>query len=218
MKLLLFLAAPAPRPGRAHAPGRGRGRGGLLGRGAGGRGASSQSKGLELRASPGAVQGSPLTTDTALVRLPGRQGVAQRARSITVLGTPVRPPRSAAEPEALDERPVAGDIVVLEVAEQPAAAADHLQEAAARVVVVLVDLEVLGELVDARGQQGHLHLGRAGVALLGRVLGDDLGLVVLDQHAATSPMTVRILPGGPGWRWIGAARGPASRTVAGPCG
>src|SRR5215211_7185363 len=171
-----------------------------------------------LRVVGWAFQGLPLTTDMALVRLPRRQGVAQRARRIRPPRAPLRPPRSAAQAEAFDERPVAGDIVVLEVAEQPAAAADHLQQAAARVVVVLVNLEMLGELVDARGQQGHLDLGRAGVAFLGRVLGDDLGLVVLDQHAATSPMTLRILPGGPGWRWNGAARGPASRAVAGPNG
>src|SRR5215207_6134598 len=171
--------------------------------GAGGRGASSQSKGLGAarRLGASAFQGSPLTTDIdrssgspvgrALLSAPGASSSSARR---------LRPPRSAAQAEAFDERPVAGDIVVLEVAEQPAAATDHLQQAAARVVVVLVDLEMLGELVDARGQQGHLDLGRAGVAFLGRVLGDDLGLVVLDQHAATSPMTMRILPGGPGWR------------------
>src|SRR4029450_928261 len=161
--------------------------------------------------------GSPLTTDTAARRLSVNRALlsAPGASPSSADTGRMHPPRSAAQAEALDERAVAGDVVALEVAQQPPAAADHLEQAATRVVVVLVDLEVLGERVDARGEQGHLDLGRAGVALLGRVLGDDLGLVVLDQHAATSPMTVRILPGGPGWRCDGAARGPASRTVAG---
>src|SRR5919201_4037281 len=145
------------------------------------RGASSQSKGLEAVG----LQGSPLTTGRASPAGPV-SGSDQRTSGVTAFRTPSPPPRSAAQAEALDERPVACDVGGLEVAEQPAPAADHLQQAAARVVVVLVDPQVLGELVDAGGEQGHLDLGRAGVALLGRVLRDDLGLVVLDQHAATS--------------------------------
>src|SRR5919201_897412 len=89
-------------------------------------------------------------------------------------------PTTTAPPASLASLPVSSSMSL------PPPAADHLQQAAARVVVVLVDPQVLGELVDAGGEQGHLDLGRAGVALLGRVLRDDLGLVVLDQHAATS--------------------------------
>ena len=49
------------------------------------------------------------------------------------------------------------------------------------VLVLLVDLEVLGEVVDAAGEQRDLHLGRAGVGLVEPVLGDDLGLLAIDD-------------------------------------
>ena len=56
---------------------------------------------------------------------------------------------------------------------QAAALADHLEQATAGMVVVLVFLEVLVQVVDALGQQSDLHLGGTGVALVNRVLGDD---------------------------------------------
>ena len=42
-------------------------------------------------------------------------------------------------------------------------------------VVVLVGAQVLGELLDAVGEDRDLDLGGAGVALMGGVLGDELG-------------------------------------------
>jgi hypothetical protein len=44
-------------------------------------------------------------------------------------------------------------------------------------VVVLVLLEVLVQVVDALSQQSDLYLGGTGVALVNRVLGDDLSFV-----------------------------------------
>jgi len=43
------------------------------------------------------------------------------------------------------------------------------------VVVVLVGAQVLGQLVDAGGQNGNLNLGGTGVAFVGSVVQDDLG-------------------------------------------
>ena len=61
---------------------------------------------------------------------------------------------------------IALDVVAAEVLQQAPALADQHQQAAPGVMVLLVAAQVLGELVDARRQQGHLHLGRAGVALV----------------------------------------------------
>ena len=47
---------------------------------------------------------------------------------------------------------------LLEVLEEAPALADEQQQAAARVVVVLVRLEVLGEVLDALGEEGDLDL------------------------------------------------------------
>ena len=47
---------------------------------------------------------------------------------------------------------------------------------------MLVDAQVLGQLVDAGGQDGNLNLGGAGVALVSSVLQDVLGLLFLQNH------------------------------------
>ena len=42
--------------------------------------------------------------------------------------------------------------------------------------------QMLGQLIDAGGQDGNLDLGGAGVAFVGRVVQDDLGLLFLLNH------------------------------------
>ena len=78
-----------------------------------------------------------------------------------------------ANPELCDDRAVALDVDLLEVVQQATALADELEKATAGVVVLLVDLEVLGEVADALREQRDLNLGRAGVGLAALVLGDD---------------------------------------------
>src|SRR5450756_564423 len=80
---------------------------------------------------------------------------------------------SAAQAEPLDEAAVAVDVDLLKVAEQPTALADQEQQATTRVVVVLVHLQVLGEVLDARAEHRDLDLRGAGVTLMGGVLGHD---------------------------------------------
>ena len=62
-----------------------------------------------------------------------------------------------------DDGAVTLDVLVHQVVEHLAALTDHLQQAPAAVVVVLVDLQVLGELLNPGGQNGDLNLGGAGV-------------------------------------------------------
>src|SRR5947209_6563299 len=80
----------------------------------------------------------------------------------------------AAQPQPLDERAVALHVFVFQVAEQPTTTTDELEKATLGVEVVLVGLHVLGEVVDAAGQQCDLDLGRSGVTGAGAVLVDDL--------------------------------------------
>src|SRR6218665_263634 len=77
------------------------------------------------------------------------------------------------KPQALDQRAVARDVDVLEVAEETATLSDEQEEATTRVVVVLVLLQVLGEVLDPLGEGRNLHLGGSGVSRGGRVLVDD---------------------------------------------
>ena len=81
-----------------------------------------------------------------------------------------------------DNRAVPLDVLLGQVVQQLAAFADHLIQAAAAVVVVDVHPQVLGELLDAGGENGDLHLGGAGVGLVGAVGLDNRGLLVLADH------------------------------------
>ena len=80
----------------------------------------------------------------------------------------------AAQAEVRDDVAVAVQVGALEVAQQAAALADEHQQAAARVVVLGVRAQVLGQLVDPLGQERDLDLGGAGVVLGAAVLGDQL--------------------------------------------
>ena len=71
-------------------------------------------------------------------------------------------PKSAAQAETLDERTVTLDVDVSQVTQQAATTADQQQQATTGVVVVRVGLEVLGQILDAAGQQRDLHLGGTG--------------------------------------------------------
>ena len=69
-----------------------------------------------------------------------------------------------------DDGAIAVDVLLGQVVQQAAALADHHEKAAAGVVVVLVLTQMLGQLVDAGGQDRDLDLGGTGVALMGRIL------------------------------------------------
>src|SRR5262249_43844938 len=111
----------------------------------------------------------------------GRPRWASRPR---ILNLPAQP-KLPAQPELLDQCPVAADVLAGQVLQQAPAATHEQQQAAAAVMVVLVDLEMLGQVVDPPAQQRDLDLRRAGVTLCGRVLGDDLVLHLgVERHVA----------------------------------
>src|SRR5690606_7304009 len=76
----------------------------------------------------------------------------------------------ATQTEALNERTVTVDVDVLQVTQHAATLADEQQQATTRVVVVLVRLEVLGQVLNALREHCNLNLGGTGVTGLGRVL------------------------------------------------
>ena len=73
---------------------------------------------------------------------------------------------SAAQTQPVDQRAVALHIDLGHVLQQPAPPSDQQQQTAPRVVVVLVHLEVLGEVGDPPGQQCDLRLRGSGVGLM----------------------------------------------------
>src|SRR5262249_21397886 len=100
-----------------------------------------------------------------------------------------------AQAERFDQLAIAIEALALEVLEQRTALADHLEQAAAAVVVLVVELAVLGEVQDALGQKGDLHFRGAGVALVLPKLRDRLGLAYGgNRHGNSSRRRPR-----PGW-------------------
>ena len=75
--------------------------------------------------------------------------------------------RLAAQAETLDQGAVTLDVDAHEVVEQISSLANHLQQAAAAVMILVVGLEMLGQVVDPVGKDRDLYLGGTGVTLVG---------------------------------------------------
>src|SRR6516162_7747428 len=100
------------------------------------------------------------------VTRPGRLAVMGYRRP-AMAGTPFRNASLAAQAKALDQLPVALLILLLQIVQQPAPLADHHQQAAAGMEILLVRLEMIGQVLDALGQQRHLNLRRTRIAFGG---------------------------------------------------
>src|SRR5256885_1617186 len=110
----------------------------------------------------------------------GTQGRSDgvRSRSLRPVRRPVARERSFAKAEPLDEPTIALRVARLQIVEQLPPARDHAQQAATRVVILGVGLEMIRETVDARSEQRNLHFGRTGIACDPLMIGDDLSLIL----------------------------------------
>src|SRR5690349_15008756 len=89
--------------------------------------------------------------------------------------------------EPLDQRLITPLIDLLQIVEKTTALADHLEEAAARMVVLLVGFEVIGERIDALGEDRNLDFGRTRVNGLGGIFFDERGFALLSHgHSVIS--------------------------------
>ena len=87
--------------------------------------------------------------------------------------------------ELFNDRTVALDIGLLQVAQKISSVTNHLLQAATAVVVLVVALEVFGQILDSVGQKRDLYLGRTGVAFVCSVSCDD-GLLFFFLHCHDS--------------------------------
>jgi len=78
----------------------------------------------------------------------------------------------AAQAETADQRLVTCLVDALDVVKKATTLRNQLQEAATRMIVILVALEVFGEVGDTLGKNGNLYFRRTGVAFLGGVFLD----------------------------------------------
>ena len=80
-----------------------------------------------------------------------------------------------------DDGTVTLDINLLQVVEQVSSVTNHLEQTSAAVVILVVGLQVLGQVVDTVGQKSDLNLRRTGVTLVDGI-GLDNGLLFVFQH------------------------------------
>ena len=78
--------------------------------------------------------------------------------------------------QLLDQLTVAVYVLLLQVCQHAAALTYHLQQAAAGMVVLRMLLQVLGQLLDARGQDCYLYLRGTGIGFVSSVCLNDRGL------------------------------------------
>jgi len=90
--------------------------------------------------------------------------------------------------QTADQILIAGLVRLLQVVQQLAPLIDHLEQTAPGVVVVLVTSEVVGELVDPRREQCHLHFRRPCIGRIPPVLGDDLGFLCRFESHFDDPL------------------------------
>ena len=74
--------------------------------------------------------------------------------------------------ESLDQVRVALCVLRFQIVEQPTAAADEHQQAAARVMIFCVRLEMLSEVVDSFAEECNLNFWRTGIAVVSLVRAD----------------------------------------------
>lgn len=86
------------------------------------------------------------------------------------------------EIQLLEQLVILGQVVPLQVVEELATAGGHLQKPAARVEVFAVRAQVLGQVIDASGEQRDLDFGRTGILFVGFVFLDDFGFNDCSGH------------------------------------
>ena len=87
-----------------------------------------------------------------------------------------------ANAELGDHGPVTIRIVRLQVIQQSTALAHQHQQTAPRSVILRVRLEVLSQIANALAENRYLHLGAAGIGVMGAEAGDNFGFLFGCQH------------------------------------
>src|ERR1700752_644465 len=95
--------------------------------------------------------------------------------SLSKWGRPRRP-ALLTDVETLDQVGVPLRVFVFEVVEQPPALADQHQQSAARMMILGVGLEMLGQVVDALAENRDLNFRRSRVSFVRLVAANQLGL------------------------------------------
>src|SRR5882672_3819497 len=93
-----------------------------------------------------------------------------------------------ADAESRDDALVTFKVLALQVIQQPAAFADHLDQSEARVIVLGMGPEMVGQLLDPLGEDGDLDLRGACIRVVRAKIVDDVGLAgEIEGHGHPPP-------------------------------
>ena len=84
--------------------------------------------------------------------------------------------------QLLDNGSVSFDVILLQVVQKISSSTDHLVHTSSGVVILLVYLQVLGQVGDPSCQDSDLYLGRTCIGLMISVSFDNSGFFVFSQH------------------------------------
>lgn len=84
----------------------------------------------------------------------------------------------------LGNRVVAALVVLFQVAQMRAAVSDHLEKATAGVVILVVFLQVLGQLINTTSEHSNLNVRRTGVRVVAGRIFDNGRLYALCKHGS----------------------------------
>lgn len=115
-------------------------------------------------------------------KCPGLDSSVEKTTGDPRIGSPVRLKALAAEAQLLQQLVILWQIVPLQIIEELATARSHLEKPAARVEILAVRAQVLGQVIDASGQERDLDLGRAGILFVSLIFGDDFGFNYCGGH------------------------------------
>jgi hypothetical protein len=111
-----------------------------------------------------------------------------------------------------DQRGIARLILLLQIVEKASAQRHHLEKTTTGMVVLDVTLEVLGQIFDTLGENGHLDFRRTSVALArGEFLQKSLLTLCSDRHRVFPFNLEETGRPRPGCRPAGAMKCPANR-------
>src|SRR5262249_8224300 len=78
--------------------------------------------------------------------------------------------RLLSNPQSIDDCSVSCIVYIAEIVQQSSPTSDQLQQTTPRVMIFLVEFEMLGQIADAVGQHGNLNFRGPGIALMLPVL------------------------------------------------
>ena len=84
--------------------------------------------------------------------------------------------------ELLNKRTISIDVLGLQIVKETASLTYHLVETASRVVILLVVLQMLGELLNPCGKESYLYFGGTGIFRSLTELGNDCCLLLFTDH------------------------------------